>query len=77
MKAAAPLPHSKALRASPKPENNPGAGNDVMTRPNEEVGLTTYVVSELQPQGQMLFQPDVGPASVIPGKIEASRRGVG
>jgi hypothetical protein len=44
-----------------------------MTGPVEGRGLTTYVISDFEPQGKVSLQHDVGPASVIPDKIEAAR----
>ena len=44
-----------------------------MTGPDEAVGLAADVISELQSQGQVPSQHDVGPTSVVPYKPETVR----
>ena len=48
-----------------------------MAGPIEGAGLTTDIISELQPQGQMPPERDVGTSSVVPDEIESGRRDIG
>jgi hypothetical protein len=40
-----------------------------MTGAGDEAGPSSYVIPEFQSQGKVPLQPDVGPASVIPGEL--------
>jgi hypothetical protein len=59
---------SGILCLSLKPENNPCAGNNIVTGPGDEAGLPGHVIPEFQAQGNVPLQHQVGAASVIPGK---------
>jgi len=52
-----------------KPEDNPCAGNDVVTGACDEAGLPRYVIFQFQTQGKVTLQYEVGPASVFPGEL--------
>ena len=48
--------------------NGPG---DIETRPSYDSGLSSYVIPEFHPQGEVSLEDDVGAASVIPGEMPA------
>ena len=78
-KSQAPTRENRVIRmlnTSCEFEDDPCAGNNVMTGPDEIAGLAADVISELQPQGQVPLQSDVGAASVVPDKPETVRTAV-
>jgi hypothetical protein len=52
-----------------EPENNPCAGDNVVTGSGDKARLAGYVISDFQTQDKVALQDDVRPASVIPGEL--------